>query len=117
MDHLIEIAVTIIISVLGSSGLWAYIQSVSKSKSASERMLLGLGHAEIFRQSEKYIHREGITTSELEDLIKYLYKPYADMGGNGTAETVVERCRQLPIITEQEADRRDSLIRGGDVVE
>lgn len=113
MEHMTEIIITIVVSVLGSSGLWACIQSMSKKKSASEKMLLGLGHAEIFRQAEKYIHREGITVTELDDLIKYLYRPYTEMGGNGTAESIVEKCRQLPIITEQEAERRDAQYRGG----
>ena len=45
--------------------------------------------------------------SELEDLEKYLFKPYSEMGGNGTAAAVVQKCKELPIISEQEAERRD----------
>ncbi len=108
MDHhTIELLATVVIAVLGSNGLWAFLQSQTKHKSASDRMLLGLGHSEIFRVAEKYIHRGGITVSELDDLIKYLYRPYSEMGGNGTAESIVNKCRELPIITEQEAERRD----------
>jgi hypothetical protein len=72
-------------------------------------MILGLGHAEIFRVAEKYIHRNGITMTELDDLEKYLSKPYSDMGGNGTAAAIVQKCKELPIISEQEAERRDNL--------
>lgn len=102
-----ELIAAVVVAVLGSNGLWAFLQSKSTRKTARDRMILGLGHAEIFRVAEKYIHRNGITMSELEDLEKYLYKPYSDMGGNGTAAAIVAKCRELPIITEQEAERRD----------
>lgn len=108
MDTLIQTFVGVVIAVLGSNGLWAWIQSRSKAKSARDRMLLGLGHAEIFRTAEKYIQRNGITTDELEDLIKYYFKPYAELGGNGTAQTIVEKCKQLPIISASEAERLDA---------
>lgn len=104
----IELIVAIIVAVLGSNGLWAWLQNRSTARTARDRMLLGLGHAQIFRTAEKYIHRGGITTDELEDLEKYLYKPYRDMGGNGTAETIMEQCRKLPLISHAEAERRDT---------
>lgn len=109
MEHAFELLITVALAVIGSNGLWAFIQSRSTAKSARDRMILGLGHAEIFRVAEKYIHRNGITMTELDDLEKYLYKPYSDMGGNGTAAAIVQKCKELPIISEQEAERRDNL--------
>lgn len=106
-QHTLELIVTVVVTMIGSNGLWAFIQSKSTHKSASEKMILGLGHAEIFRQAEHYIRRGGITTEELEDLNKYLFKPYKEMGGNGTAETIVKKCGELPIISRSEAERRD----------
>ena len=76
-------------------------------------MILGLGHAEIFRQCEQYLRRDGITKEELEDLDKYLFKPYKELGGNGTAESMVEQCHKLKIITAAEAVKRDLDIQGG----
>ena len=108
MDTLIQTFVAVVIAVLGSNGLWAWLQSRSKAKSARDRMLLGLGHAEIFRVAEKYIRRNAITTDEMEDLEKYLFKPYSELGGNGTAQAIVEKCKQLPIITAAEAERLDT---------
>ena len=107
-----ELIAAVVVAVLGSNGLWAFLQSKSTRRTARDRMILGLGHAEIFRVAEKYIHRNGITMSELEDLEKYLYKPYSDMGGNGTAAAIVAKCRELPIITEQEAEKRAARTRG-----
>lgn len=106
-QHTVELIVTVVVTMIGSNGLWAWIQSRSTHKSALEKMILGLGHAEIFRQAEHYIRRDGITTEELEDLNKYLFKPYKEMGGNGTAETIVKKCGELPIISRSEAERRD----------
>ena len=103
----VGIVVAVVIGVLGSNGYWAYRQSKEKKKSAEYRMILGLGHAEIFRVAEKYLRRGAITSSELEDLDKYLFKPYSEMGGNGTAEAMVKKCRDLDIISEAEAERRD----------
>lgn len=99
--------VAVVLAVLGSNGLWAFLASRSKATSARDRMLLGIGHAEIFHTAERYIRRGGITTDELEDLEKYLYKPYAELGGNGTAESIVEKCKELPIISASEAERMD----------
>ena len=108
MEHAFELIITVAIAVLGSNGLWAFIQGRSTAKSARDRMILGLGHDAIFRVADHYIRRGGITLDELEDLNKYLYKPYKEMGGNGTAETAMEKCKELPIITKAEADRRDA---------
>lgn len=112
MDHIIELLLTVFIAVLGSNGLWAFIQSRSTAKSARDKMILGLGHAEIFRVAEKYIRRGAITKDELEDMEKYLYKPYKDMGGNGTAETLMNQCKNLKIITAAEAARKDAEYEG-----
>ena len=59
MDRYLELLITVMLAVLGSNGLWAYIQSRSAKRTAKDRMLLGLGHAEIFRTAEKYIERDG----------------------------------------------------------
>ena len=106
--HAFELLITVMVAVLGSNGLWAWIQNRSTAKSARDRMLLGLGHAEIFRLCEKYIRRGAITKDELEDLDKYLWKPYNEMGGNGTAETMVKRSKDLYLISATEAERRDA---------
>lgn len=109
-QHTWELIVTVIVTVIGSNGLWAFIQSKSTAKSARDRMILGLGHDAIFRITEKYIHRGGITLDELDDLEKYFFKPYSEMGGNGTAAAAVQKCRELEFITKAEADRRDAEI-------
>lgn len=105
--HIIELLVTVLIGVLGSNGLWAFLQSISGKKSARDRMILGLGHAEIFRLCERYLARGGITADELDDLVKYLYQPYADLGGNGTVTALIGQVKNLPIIAAKDAAEKD----------
>ena len=95
--HTFEMAVTIIISVLGSSGLWAFLQKRAEAKDAKTQMILGLGHDRIIFLCEQYIKKQSITHDEYENLYEYLYKPYKAMGGNGTAERLMEEVKKLPV--------------------
>lgn len=91
----------IVLAVLGSSGIWAgifsLIQARMTKKSASNRMLLGIGHDRIIWLCQKYIDRGWITKDEYEDLHDYLYTPYKDMGGNGTVEKLMAELEKLPV--------------------
>lgn len=107
MEHTIELLFTVFCAVVGSNGLWAFLSTIHKNKSAESQMMKGLGHSEIFRVSMKYIRRDGVTQNELEDLLTYLYAPYKEMGGNGTAETIVGKVKALPILTDLEAAQMD----------
>lgn len=89
--------ITAIASVLASSGFWAYMQRKADKKSSSTKMLLGLGHDRIMELGMCYIQRGSITKDELENLVDYLYEPYKEMGGNGTAERVVMEVKKLKI--------------------
>lgn len=95
--HTIDMVVTIMISVLGSSGLWAFLQKRADKKDAKNLMLLGLGHDRIIDLCEKYITRGWLSHDEYENLYEYLYKPYKEMGGNGTAERLMEEVKKLPV--------------------
>ena len=97
MARWLETSLTIICAVLASSGFWAFIQTRRERKDAKTRMLLGLGHDRIIFLSMKYIERGWITQDEYSDLIEYLYNPYREMGGNGTAKRIIEEVQKLPI--------------------
>ena len=60
-------------------------------------MLVGLGHDRIVYLGMKYIERGYITKDEFENLNDYLYKPYSKLGGNGSAERIMQEVRKLPI--------------------
>lgn len=97
MYGIIQTAITIICSVLASSGFWAYIQKRSEKNDLRTQMLIGLGHDRIINLGMSYIERGWITQDEYENLYVYLYKPYQEMGGNGSAKRVMEEVARLPI--------------------
>lgn len=92
-----QIVMTILCSVLASSGLWAYIQHRMDKRDARTQMLIGLGHDRIIYLGLKYIERGWLTQDEYENLCQYLYKPYEQLGGNGTAHKIMDEVKKLPI--------------------
>ena len=97
MYNIIQMVITIVCSVLASSGFWAYIQKRTEKNDVRTQMLIGLGHDRIVSLGMKYIERGYITQDEYENLYDYLYKPYEAMGGNGSAKRIMEEVKKLPI--------------------
>ena len=97
MDPWIQVLLTIAGSVLASSGFWAVIQKFSERKDVKTEMLIGLGHDRIVYLGLMYIEREYITQDEYENLHDYLYVPYKKMGGNGSAERIMQEVNKLQI--------------------
>lgn len=92
--HLIIVAIG---SVVASSGFWMFILKKLESKDASQRMLLGLGHDRILFLGIKYLERGWVSRDEYENIHRYLYIPYKELGGNGTVERIVRELGTLPI--------------------
>ena len=97
MEPWMQMVVTVICAVLASGGLWSYLQSRRDKKDAKTKMILGLGHDRIITLSMQFIERGWISNDEYEDLIKYLYTPYKEMGGNGTVTKLMNEVKKLPI--------------------
>ena len=95
-----EILTTLIIAIFASTGFWQLIVTIynrrTSKQSAETKLLLGVAHNIIFEKCEKYLRRGWVCPEELDDLI-YIYTPYSDSGGNGTARLLVERVKQLPV--------------------
>lgn len=96
--------ITAIIAGVFSSGMFQLIifliqrhDSKNGKKSAESDMLLGLGHDRIVFLGEQYIQRGFISRDEYENLHDYLYKPYQKLGGNGTAERIMDEVGKLPL--------------------
>ena len=96
MDPWLQTLLTVLGSVVASSGFWAYVQSKSNKNSAQTEMLIGLGHDRIVELGIEYIERGWITQEEYENLNDYLYKPYEKLGGNGSAKKIMDEVRRLP---------------------
>lgn len=99
----IDIIVTLIVAVFGSTGFWTWIQTRNKKKSAETRLLLGLAYSEIINRADACISRGWVEVDEYNELDRYLYRPYAEMGGNGTAQKLMNEVRNLP--TRKEAGK------------
>ena len=80
MEPWFQMVLTIISSVLASSGLWAC-----------------LAHDRIMYLGMQYVDRGYVTQDEYENLRTYLYDPYKKLGGNGSAERVMKEVDKLPI--------------------
>ena len=91
--------ITVLTSVIASSGFWAFLQRGGDKHDAKTKLLLGLAHDRIVSIGTKYIDRGWVTYDEYEDFIKYLYAPYAVFGGNGLAEKIMAAVSALPMHT------------------
>ena len=106
-----------IISSLTSSGFvalviflitrWDKKKEAERTKdSAESRMLLGLGHDKIVYLTDKYVRRGAISLKEKRNL-EFLYKPYAELGGNGDCKVGYDACQRLPVVSDDEAQHMD----------
>lgn len=96
MPHSLELFITVATSVLGSSGLWAFIQARNSKNTAKSQLLVGMAHIHLVNAAESYIRRGWITHAEYDDLRVYLYDPYKTMGGNGAAQRLMQELALLP---------------------
>lgn len=96
MDWL-QTAGTIIITLIGSAGFWGFLDARRTKKSANTRLLVGIAHDRIVYLGMKYVSRGYITKDEYENLNDYLFEPYTECGGNGSAKRVMEEVRKLPL--------------------
>lgn len=95
-----EVIVAIVVAVFASTGFWTFINTIytnkTNSKSVERKALLGLLHERLIEKCEEYIKAGKISLQEYEDLRKYIYDPYRDLGGNGTGEDWFNKVKCLP---------------------
>lgn len=92
-----QVLTSVLIALISSTGLWSYIANYRNKHDAKTRLLIGLAHDRIIYLGTRYIDRGYITPDEYENLHDYLYAPYAENGGNGSAKRVMEQVKSLPI--------------------
>ena len=97
MEYLRDILLPIIIAFAASSGFWVFLDKIRTPKSAQTALLMGLAHDRIMYLGGKYISRGWISQDEYENLHKYLYTPYKQLGGNGVVERLLGEIDKLPI--------------------
>lgn len=92
-----QISAAVITAVITSSGFWVFIMKRMDKKSTETKLLLGLACDRIVHLGMTYINRGWITKDEYETLHDYLWIPYRDCGGDGTAERVMNAVEKLEI--------------------
>lgn len=73
------------------------IQKHSTKVSTEGKMLRGLAHDRICYLGEAYIKQGYISKDDYENLHDYLYLPYEELRGNGTAKRIMEEVKKLPL--------------------
>lgn len=96
-----ELGVGVIIALLSSGGLWAYLMKRNEKKSDTTKLLMGLGLDKILFLGGRYLEKGWISRDEYHDFLKYLYEPYRALGGNGMAEKMMEEINELPVRNRQ----------------
>lgn len=99
-----EQIITVVVAIFASGGFWAFLQawltSTSKKKTAEQKLILGLAFRQIIELCDYYITRGYIDTEEYKELSHYLFEPYQQLGGNGTAARLIKEVEGLPIRKE-----------------
>lgn len=117
MNPWVQTIVTVVSSVLASSGLWAFFTSAMQArdraeleKDESERalanMVRGLAHAKIVEIGTRFLEQGYVTLDDLNEFDHYLYQPYEALGGNGYAKKIYEQVMKLDVIVEDHHTER-----------
>jgi len=96
-DILYDIIAPIVIALIASTGFWAYLRRYTDRPKLQTELLIGLAHDRITYLGMKYIARGWIYHEEHENIVTYLYKPYLELGGNGSVRRIMEEVNRLPI--------------------
>lgn len=100
-----EIVITIVCSVFASTGFWAFVTAIMQNRekkvSVEGKMLRGLAHDRICNLGEEYIKQGYISKDDYENLHDYLFLPYEELGGNGTAKRIMDEVKKLPLREEE----------------
>lgn len=100
MENLQLMLLTIATTFIASSGFWAYLLKKSERSSATTRLIMGMANDRIITRGMTYIHQGYIEQHEYTDFKKYLYEPYKELGGNGTADRIMSELTTLPLLKD-----------------
>lgn len=103
--------ITIICTILASSGFWLLIERCLDRKDVRTKLLIGIGHDRIITLGMMYLERGWITEDEFENLYDYLYIPYQKAGGNGSATKIIQEVMKLPIKHHLEVNHENQNVK------
>ena len=111
---IVSVLLPVLIAVVGSGGMWTYLDHRRQAKEAEQKketaeekaerdIVRALARYELVRASLAAISAGSITVEEA-DALTDLYEPYAILGGNGNGKRLYEQAVSLPRRTGR-ADR------------
>lgn len=83
--------------VFASSGYWARRIAKCNRTDATTKLLMGLAHDRIAFLGMHYVDKGEITKDQYENLHDYLYEPYKQLGGNGSASKIMDAVSKLDL--------------------
>ena len=86
--------------IFASAGFWTFVTRILDRKSANTKATLGICYLGVKMSCKMLLAKGWATTDEIEDIEKYIYEPYKALGGNGSAERLMNKVRELPIKEE-----------------
>lgn len=99
--NILQLIITGLAAIGASSGFWIFVDRKRNNREAMNKLLIGLAHDRIVFLAMKYIERGFITQEEHENLYEFLYCPYKDLGGNGSAIRLMGAINRLPLFDTQ----------------
>ena len=112
--------ITLIVAMFASTGFWTFCKTVyehrcEKKKAAENQVsfelvnslrkaLLGVMHSIIFSLGNDYVARGEITLDEYDNFM-VLYRPYSDLGGNGTGKKLMLEVEMFKIIEDDDSGK------------
>lgn len=81
--------------------LWRMLLKRKKENELIREGMMALLHDRIYQACTFFLNR-GFCTLEDRSNLEYLFEPYKALGGNGTGESLYQRCLSLPFEKEDE---------------
>jgi len=97
MQAILDVLIPVLVAFVASSGFWIFLEKRAQKNSLQSKLIIGLAHDRITYLGLKYIRRGWISHDEYENLKVYLYAPYHELGGNGSADRIMAEIDKLPI--------------------
>jgi hypothetical protein len=97
-SHAVELIVTVVVSVIASSGFWAFLSNRLSTKNAHTELLMALACDRIVSIGREYIKHGSIASDDYKYFLEELYEPYERAGGNGYGKKIKLEIDKLPVI-------------------
>ena len=98
MDFIVKYWVQELFALILAGGTWIWKMACARKKEnvIMKEGMLALLHDRIFKACSFYID-QGWCSVEARHNLECLFKPYSDLGGDGTAESLYQKCMDLPL--------------------